>query len=305
MSVPVPVIVFCGFLGSGKTSAVCQLLQQCPERRTAVLLNEFGELSVDAGRLPRRESLVLTEISGGSIFCMCKKGALLTALRRLAEEVGPDLLLIEASGLAEPADISSLLQVPVLAAAFAPPRTVTLVDALNYSKLASIVPALAEQVRVADLLLVNKSDRVGPEALAALLAALRELNPTAVLRPTCFGRFQLDEIPALPAAAGERPFWRCGPPDGMVRFDWQSRRPVRVARLPAWLRAYGAAMLRGKGVILGESGEVLRLDVVNGEVALQPEELVAGRELAASELFFVFRGQIPAGFAAALEELTQ
>lgn len=306
MSVPVPVIVFCGFLGSGKTSAVCQLLQQCPERRTAVLLNEFGELSVDAARLPRQDGLTLTEIGGGSIFCMCKKGALLAALHRLAEEVRPELLLIEASGLAEPADLAQLLQLPPLAAVFAPPRTVTVVDALNYPKLATILPALAEQVRVADLLLVNKSDRVGAEALAELLAVLRGLNPAAVLRPTRFGHFRLDEIPVLAGpVAGERPFWRCGPPGETVRFDWQSRRPVHVARLPAWLQAYAAAMLRGKGVIVADTGERLRLDVVNGEAELQPESAAAGSVAAESALFFVFRGQVPDGFAAALEELAQ
>ena len=100
----IDVYLITGFLGSGKTTFLCQLLEQIkkhPQLRIGVLMNEFGAENVDSGLLPESE-LEFVEINGGSIFCSCLHTEFIQALKLLHESTEINTLFIEASGLSNP-----------------------------------------------------------------------------------------------------------------------------------------------------------------------------------------------------------
>ena len=99
------VFLLSGFLGSGKTTMLQNLLETVPEgEKAAVLMNEFGKAGVD-GDVVKKKGLEIIEISRGSIFCACAKGDFLKALYAIFRDYDPTVLLIEASGVADTTDI--------------------------------------------------------------------------------------------------------------------------------------------------------------------------------------------------------
>jgi len=181
-----PVTVLAGWLGAGKTTLLNRILARPGGRRYAVLVNEFGELSID-DRLVVRTEEDLIELAGGCVCCTVR-GDLVRALARIHERAQGGLLrrarpvdrvLIETTGLAEPAPlVRTFLVEENVRAAFRPPAVATLVDARHADR-ALGERAAREQVAVADRLIVNKADLADEAALTALEARLGALNPLA------------------------------------------------------------------------------------------------------------------------------
>ncbi|QSX38215.1 CobW family GTP-binding protein [Shewanella sedimentimangrovi] len=172
---PVPVNLITGFLGSGKTTLIGRLLAHKPEGETwAVLLNEFGEVGLDAALLGKHAEVVIREVPGG---CLCCAAGVPTqvAVNQLLARARPDRLLIEPTGLGHPAQILKLLQNPYLAPVLSIQTTVCLVDprVLNDPRYTGN-PLFNDQLAVADLILASKADAWGPDALAALQHYLTE-----------------------------------------------------------------------------------------------------------------------------------
>ncbi|MFZ5828630.1 MAG: GTP-binding protein, partial [Planctomycetota bacterium] len=110
---PTDVYLLTGCLGAGKTSALNHLLREpaLAGRRVALLVNEFGELGID-GKLVEAEGVPLYELNRGSLFCACIRHDAVAALKAIALKVDPELLLVEATGLADPADLEQWLLAP-------------------------------------------------------------------------------------------------------------------------------------------------------------------------------------------------
>ncbi|MCK5845314.1 MAG: hypothetical protein KAG97_11445, partial [Victivallales bacterium] len=100
----IPIVLVSGYLGAGKTTLLSRLLEgggPLEGKSVAVLVNEFGALPVDGALLPDGDYL-LTEINKGSVFCVCLKTDLIRNFEDIARNFKPDLLLMEATGIAEP-----------------------------------------------------------------------------------------------------------------------------------------------------------------------------------------------------------
>jgi len=171
---PVPVNLITGFLGSGKTSLISRLLALKPAAETwAVLLNEFGEVGLDAALLGSRGQVVIREVPGG---CLCCAAGVPTqvAVNQLLARAKPDRLLIEPTGLGHPAQILKLLQNPYLAPVLNIQTTVCLVDprVLGDARYTDN-PTFNDQLAVADLILASKADCWGADALAQLQEYLK------------------------------------------------------------------------------------------------------------------------------------
>ncbi len=177
-----PVTLLTGFLGSGKTTLLNQLIRHLP--RTAVVMNEFGDVSLDHDLLEKMEG-PMAVLSGGCVCCTVS-GSLSPTLKNLymARERGDipkfERVVIETTGIADPAPIlDTLLNDPWVRARFRMDGVVTTVDAvLGDAQLDSYFEA-TKQAAVADRIIVTKTDLANPAELATLQSRLSELNPAA------------------------------------------------------------------------------------------------------------------------------
>lgn len=180
----IPVTLLTGFLGSGKTTVLNGLLRSPGMARTAVIINEFGEIGLDHDLVESASDEMVLLKSG--CLCCTVKGDLIEALRRLflqrvrGEIPEFDRVVIETTGLADPAPIiHTLMSDPVVAARYRLDGVVTTVDgAVGLATLDAHVEAV-KQAAVADRLLITKGDMASPEARAALDRRLAALNPAA------------------------------------------------------------------------------------------------------------------------------
>lgn len=176
-----PVTVITGFLGAGKTTLVNHLLTQRADERIGIIVNEFGEVGID-GELIVAEENPLIEIRNGCVCCTVRTD-LVAGVKALLQqhEVKLDRLIIETSGLADPAPVlqtfladADLLQNVQLES------VITLVDAANHVCQQDDDIA-REQIAFADLIILNKTALLGESQLEDLERSLRSLNPTAVI----------------------------------------------------------------------------------------------------------------------------
>jgi G3E family GTPase len=185
---PLPLLLLSGFLGSGKTSTLRHWLEQTgtPLERVAVVINDFGEMNVDAGLLARRQ-MELRSITGGCVCCQSFED-LVAQVAAIAENPKIDLLWIETSGLADPEEVIDHLSAPELAQSTVLRRMILVVDASDFPCSWRGRAVQAEQVRYADVLLLNKIDRVDATRRQRVEIELRKLNPTAEIIVTEHGR---------------------------------------------------------------------------------------------------------------------
>jgi len=188
-----PIIVLTGFLGSGKTTLMQYLLDRFPEKKVAVLVNDFGEVPVDAAVLAGHgiPDDMLYEVNGGSIFCACLKDNFVLGLKALTE-CHPDLILVEASGMADPSGISPMIRNAGLGDACELMCTLCVFDAIKSLKLAQNLATIERQVSNAHYILLNKTDIAEKDEVDASTAYIREKNSRAIICPTSHCRFNVD-----------------------------------------------------------------------------------------------------------------
>jgi len=186
-----PLSILTGFLGSGKTTLLNRLLPQPALARTAVIINEFGEVALDHLLIARSEEDVLTLDSG--CLCCTVRWDLVSTLdelwdkRERGEVTRFERVVIETTGLADPAPIlHTLISDPKLARRFRLDGVIVTVDAVNGLSTLESHPEAVKQVAVADRLVLTKAD-LAPAAKggipADLEARLRALNPAAPILP--------------------------------------------------------------------------------------------------------------------------
>jgi G3E family GTPase len=186
----IPVNVITGFLGSGKTTLLQRLLRSPNMARTAVLINEFGEVGLDHLLVrPVDESIVL--LRSGCICCTIRDD-LNSALRdllskRTRKEIPPfDRIVIETTGLADPTPILyTLFAEPVLRHHFRLGNVITTVDAINALRHVACNAEGVKQVAVADHLVLTKTDIADVETAERARDMLARVNPSATKLDAC------------------------------------------------------------------------------------------------------------------------
>ena len=187
----IDVFLISGFLGSGKTTLLNRMLKESPpDMKLLVLMNEFGEEGID-GALVEDPELEMVEISRGSIFCACVKGDFIKALYRIAFVIRPEVLVIEASGVANPTDIGRDLFNPVYKGNFHSLDKVCLIDAANFMEQYDVFTALEKQIEAADKFIINKVDLVGAETPEQIKQVILGHNPKATFVETSFAQVDL------------------------------------------------------------------------------------------------------------------
>jgi G3E family GTPase len=272
---PIPVTVLSGFLGAGKTTLLKHLLQAEHGLKLAVIENEYSDTPIDGQLLGGAPVEVMT-LANGCVCCSIHvelEKALYLLLEKLdAGELAFDRLVIECTGLADPAPVAQTFFADAeLCERYVLDGILTLVDAANAERHLTETIAQA-QVGFADRILLSKTDLVDAAHIEALSLRLQRINRRAPLRVVEHGRIDLAELldirgfnlnadiapvptlrPLLPAAAT---------PDRIATLVLKSERALDLDKLSAFmenlLEQHGNALLRYKGV-LSIAGEERRM----------------------------------------------
>ncbi|MCQ2999227.1 CobW family GTP-binding protein [Pseudomonas syringae] len=291
----IPTHVIGGPLGAGKTSLIKHLLAQKPEdERWAILINEFGQIGLDAALLTTAvDGIALGEVAGGCLCCV--NGApFQIGLGRLLRKSRPHRLLIEPSGLGHPVQlIEQLQQAPWLGVLTVPPSVMVL-DAAALATGHLLPPSQASALTAAGLLVLNKSADLNAAARQRLIEQL----PAGKLIWTEQGRISLAELPgmsalsdllvdksavdnlAIPKSLGQLPAVWADPAQPIclsqaqqegwsIGWRWHPSQRFDLTRLEMWLQ--GMSWRRAKLVIHSErgwvSGNVVAGDAVQWQVS--------------------------------------
>lgn len=266
----IPVTILSGFLGSGKTTRLNELLRAPGGRRIAVILNELGAIGVDASKLASAEEFV--ELDGGCLCCTLNAD-LEGTLHRLRARGGFDHLVIETTGVADPLAVSWTLERGGLREGYRVDAIVVVVDAATVDRALGEGHDAELQIERADVLLLSKLELATTTA-DALRERLRAMNPSARIvdgpRDATPWPALLDaELPETRRPVAASPAHHHGPewetwvlhPDGIVSDE----------ALERFLRTLPAAVFRAKGLLQTDATPPwLEVHAVGGRYEMEP-----------------------------------
>ena len=266
----VPVTILTGFLGAGKTTLLNRILRERHGERIAVIENEFGEQGVDNDLIVDSGNEQIVEMNNGCICCTVR-GDLVRILgelrrRREAKPDAFDRVIIETTGLADPAPVAQTFFVEDdIAAYYALDAILTVVDAKHAPQQLDACHEAQEQVGFADRILLSKADLVSAAELASLRGRLARMNSRAPVKPVHFGEtpiadiididgFSLDGILEIePGFLAEDHHEH---DDAVQSFAFASTRPFDPVLLQAFFRdaiaAHARDLMRYKGIVAFE-----------------------------------------------------
>ena len=275
LSNPMPMTVITGYLGSGKTTFVNAILARAAGRRIMILVNDFGEISLDEALISNRDGDVIS-LANGCMCCQIGGDLYRTIDRILSMSEKIDHLVVETSGVADPSKISQI--------ALAEPElilngTLCLIDAENFAaQLADPVlqDTLERQIKNSDRLLLTKTDLgrddVSEEMIADAVLALREIGPDSVLyqsrdeaRESLLSDDVLGGVGLKPRAMALKTH--------IVPFDswsWKGNVPVDRAALLALLDQNDLGIYRAKGIFCFENDQGETINKVGARILTEP-----------------------------------
>lgn len=291
----IPVVVLAGFLGSGKTTLLNHLLSRSEGSRIGAVVNDFGAIEIDAMMVAGQVDSMVS-LGNGCLCCAVDTSELDTYLERLARPSSRiDVIVIEASGLAEPQELIRM----ILASEsdrIVYGGLVEVVDAAEFAETRLRHPELDRHLGIADLVVLNKADRVGGGRRAELLGTLGELAPGTPVVPAAYGRIDpellFERRPRADVIEGQLSF------EDLFRdeaehdhsghlhaaydsVEFTSAAPMHPRRLMEFLDARPAGLYRIKGFVhfgVAGSGQKFTVHAVGGFLRFYPGEWVPGEE---------------------------
>ena len=263
-------IMLTGFLGAGKTTLLRSMIEEFKEEKIAVIINEFGSVSIDA-EIVRQDSIEMAELSNGSIFCACIKESFVETLIRLSHR---DIryLFIEASGLADPASMPAILEGirPHLGQEYRYTHSLCVVDGVTFCEMSELLVALNRQVSSSDYVIVNKSDLFTEDQYQRCLTLIRSENPTAHIICTSYCRFDIRGTVESPS--GLTGAWQPSTntyESRPVTLVLRERKPISRHDLTAFLGLIAGSAYRIKGFLNTPDGAV-EVSCVGEQISVTP-----------------------------------
>ena len=277
----IPFHIISGFLGSGKTTFLKHIIEQnADKQKIGIIQNEFAPANIDGVELKKSGNFELLEINNGSVFCVCLLGSFTRSLEAFIDEHRPDVVIIEASGLSDTTSISEVISAGSLAEKIYLASNWCIVDAQNFAKVGLMKQRVHHQLRMADVVVINKTDLVD-EDLEEMENEIKKTNPFAHILKTSFCRidFELGN-----PAVGKFYF---GDVETMQRPDVnsmviKSSKKIKRKALHTFLNDWAPKSYRIKGYVnLKEGGTAAvqctfdAVEVFEMKNSLNPTELIA------------------------------
>lgn len=191
---PVPFYILCGSLGAGKTTLLMRLLEhwKAQGKRTGVLMNEAGSVSIDGPRAGTLAEQVMN-LAGGCVCCDTKED-LSWGIAQLVRDHGSDVVILECSGLADPAEVIDAVTDAYTARLTFLERTMALLHPVSTEESHSSAYVTTQAIRCADELILNKRDLYVPGHWERFRAGILEQNPYARLWETSHARLDVADL---------------------------------------------------------------------------------------------------------------
>ena len=260
---PIPVVALTGFLGSGKTTLMNYLLEHNHNLKIGVVVNDYGDINIDSQFIEGQTDTTL-ELTNGCICCSMDSMELDEAIGQFTYPGSPiDYIIIEASGLAEPADLAHTLRAAMT------PQTlldsiVAVIDAANWQHSHQTRTAITQQVHYSDFVVINKTDLVSIAELDELKAFITDTNDRARIFTTVnaavdirllLGHQASDTAPAPGATAHDHSDHR-HLHEQYTSISFASRQPLDPVAFQTFVNQHiPPTVYRAKGIVnLGDKG---------------------------------------------------
>ncbi|WP_315835276.1 GTP-binding protein [Bradyrhizobium prioriisuperbiae] len=271
---PVPILLVTGFLGAGKTTVVNHLLAHAEGRRIAAVVNDFGAINIDAELIAGASDGVVS-LGNGCICCTLEGDLLRTLAALLRRDPRPEFIVIETSGIADPADIVRNLMDPMIWQEAPLDTVLCVVDATTPAPTLNDDALLRSQLRAADVVALSKVDLVDAATHAQLREAVRAQRPTAVVVDALQG--EVSSVLVFPLDAERMSAPRPVEPrrpvvDRFETLSWTSQRPVSLPRLQQAISRLAPKLARAKGLFetVEQPGRMMVFQLAGGRATLTP-----------------------------------
>lgn len=265
----IPMQLVTGFLGSGKTTLLKNYLDKfAGSRKIAIIQNEFSETNIDTVEIQQHKGgFEILEVNNGSVFCVCLLGSFVDSLANFIDQIQPDEVILEASGMSDPLSIGQILNAPRLRQKIYLDQVWCLVDAVNFQKITGLQTRVNHQIRIADTVIVNKADLLDNDG-TGIVQMVKKLNPFATIQLTSFAKIDFEP---------KKPMMKFLPPgeeaeNGRPELESQvikSNRMIAPEQLDEFLKHLQEGCLRSKGYINLTTGNKVFLQGTFGQFTLQ------------------------------------
>lgn len=316
---PAPFYILCGSLGAGKTTLLMRLLEywKAQGRRTGVLMNEAGSVSIDGPRAGTLAEQVMN-LAGGCVCCDTKED-LSWGIAQLVRDHGSDVLILECSGLADPAEVVDAVTDAYTARLASLERVIALLHPVSTDESHSSAYVTTQAIRCADELILNKRDLYVPGHWERFRAGIVEQNPYARLWETSHAR--LDAADLLAPHPSRKPTAPTNVLFGKAQISPRPRAayhpiattvplpgPLNRQRFLAWIKTIPKELERAKGYFrFGSEPELQEFQyALPGQATITPVTLLDEPN---SVLVLIGRGydldRLQDGLLATVEEQTK
>jgi len=244
--------ILSGFLGSGKTTLLKELLAHEKEagRKVAVLMNEFGSISIDSNEID--EDVPLKELLGGCVCCTIQD-KLEAQLQTLLIEESPDVIYLETTGAAHPVETIDTILSPLFAHRLQLKGIITVVDGLQWLQRKELSPViqqlLLEQVRHANLLIINKQNKLTEEQKARIAMEIQGINPFAFALLTDYSKVPYSKIQNMQFHFHEDIQQTTIKSMQLTSYVYRFKKPILFDKFDAFLRLLPETIYRIKGYV--------------------------------------------------------